>query len=442
MTNVHLTRALTAAAFSVLIPALQAMPAPDARQDAPVPSAISSDSIRAHMMELADDKYEGRGAGYDGERRAAEYIAAELKRIGIAPAGDARGYFQEFSFHPMHPVKPWETFTSRNVIGRVEGSDPALRNELVVIGAHYDGQGKTGQADPFRVPSSDPASKDQIWNSANDNATGVAAMLAIARAMKQSAAPRRSVMFIAFGAEEHGMAGSIHYVAHPAAALSDHVAMINLEKLGRGPEKPFNTSGNATSPAWSDVLESAQQQTGVQISPTNPFALPESDHYPFGASRIPAIMFYVGGVPDSHQPSDAADLIDVNRVGQAARCALLMSLDLAGRTQRPLYAPAPFPDMGISAHLATAAEADARGVAPPYGGLKVTGLIAGLPAAKAGLQPGDLIVEFANYQFRRDDALPALMALQREVLEGKRGFTLPMKVVRGKGSVDLVMNLR
>lgn len=222
--------------------------------------------------------------------------------------------------------------------------------------------------------------------------------------------------------------------------LSDHVAMINLEKIGRT-DKPFNTSGNATSPVWTEVLEAAQQQTGTQILTTNPFAVPESDHYPFAASRIPAIMLYVSMVP-AHQPSDVADRIDFDRVAQAARLALLMSLDLAGRAQRPLYAASPIPDLGLSAHLATAAEADARDVAAPYGGLKVTGLIAGLPAAKAGLQPGDFIVDFANYQFRRDDALPALMAMHREILEGKRGFTLPLKVVRGNTRLDLIMNLR
>jgi hypothetical protein len=312
-----------------------------------------------------------------------------------------------------------------------------------VIGAHYDGQGKAGQADPFRLPSAGEAAKDEIWNSANDNAVSVGALLEIARAIKQSAVPPgRTVLLIAFGAEEHGMAGSMHYVTHPAAPLTDHIAMINLEKLGRGPDKPFNTSGNATSPGWTELLKAAQQQAGAQVVTTNPFAVPESDHYPFAASRIPAIMLYVGNVPDSHQASDVADRLDFDRASQAARMTLHMALELARQQQRPSYAAAPIPDMGLSAYLATAAEADARGIEPPYGGLKVTGVIAGLPAAKAGLQPGDLIVEFANYQFRRDDTLPALMGMQREILEGKRGFTLPMKVVRGKTRLDLVMNLR
>lgn len=404
-----------------------------------IPQELST--VQRHTVELADDKYEGRGAGYPGERRAADYIAAQFKQIGLAPAGDAGGYFQPFRFHVMHPVNPWEILQSRNVIGRLDGTDTAVKGEVVVIGAHYDGQGKAGQADPFRVPSPDSAA-DQIWNSANDNAASVAALLEIARAMKQGATPpKRSVLFVAFGAEEHGMTGSLHYVAHPAAPIRDHVAMINLEKLGRVSDT-FNISGNATSSVWTELVKTITPQTGVQVVPTNPFAVPESDHYPFAASGVPAIMFYVTGAPDSHQPSDSAERIDFNRVAQAARTVLQMSLDLASRPQRPSFTPAPFPDVGLSVHLATAAEADAREVPAPHGGLKVTGVIAGLPADKAGLQPGDFIVEMANQQFRRDETLAALMAMHREVLEGKRGYTLPVKVVRGKTRLDLVMKLR
>ena len=431
---------LALAMFSLVISALVSPSATAARQEQPA-AAISVESVRRHTVELADDKYEGRGAGYAGETRAAEYIAAEFKRIGLVPAGDSRGYFQEFTFHPSHPVKAWEVLTSRNIIGRIDGTDPAVKGEIVVIGAHYDGQGKAGQADPFRNPAPADAAKDEIWNSANDNAASIAAMLEIARTLKQGAAPRRSVLFIAFGAEEHGMAGSIHYVAHPVAPLSDHVAMINLEKIGRAPEKPLSTAGNSTSSAWTELLKNVQQRTGAKIVTANPFAVPDSDHYPFAASRIPALMLYVAGVP-AHQPSDSADQIDFGRVVEGARVALAMLTDLASAPQRPAYAPSPLPDMGISAHLATAAESDARTVAPPYGGLKITGVIPDSPAAKAGLQPGDLLVEFANYQFRRDDAVQALMSMQREILEGKRGWTLPMKVVRGTTRLDLVMNLR
>src|SRR5215204_5138961 len=168
---------------------------------------ITSAALKTHVEMLADDKLQGRGGGYQGEKRAAEHIAAEFKRIGLKPGG-TKAYFQEFRFHPYHPTKPWELMTSRNVLGVIEGSDPALKNEVVVIGAHYDGQGRTGQADPTRqTPPNNVDSKDDIWNSANDNAAGVAAIIEIARALKDSK-PKRTLLFAAFGAEEHGMTGS------------------------------------------------------------------------------------------------------------------------------------------------------------------------------------------------------------------------------------------
>jgi aminopeptidase YwaD len=363
--------------------------------------------------------------------------------MGLAPAAGARSYFQEFSFHASRPTKPWDVLGSRNVIGRIEGADPSLKNEIVVVGAHYDGQGRTGQADPFRFTSSADSAEDEIWNSANDNAASVAALLEIARAITRNAtAPRRSVLFIAFGAEEHGMSGSIHYVAHPVAPLTDHVAMLNLEKIGRGAGQSFNTTANATSSAWEEVLETGRQQAAAQTTTTNPFAIPDSDHYPFAASGVPALMLYISAAPDGHLRSDTADRIDFGRAAHAARLALAMTLDLANRPQRLPYVAGPLLDPGLSAHLASAAEADARGVAAPYGGLKVTGVITGLPAHKAGLQPGDLIVEIAKQQFRRDDQLSALMAMMREVLEGKRGATLPVTVIRGAARLELVINLR
>jgi hypothetical protein len=334
---------------------------------------------------------------------------------------------------------------SQNVLGFIEGTDPTLKSEIVVIGAHYDGQGRTGQADPSRsVTSGNSPIKDDIWNSANDNAASVAAILEIARAITSAKIiTKRSILFVAFGAEEHGMAGSIHYVNRPVFPLSNHVAMINLEKLGRAPDRPFSVNGSASSAAWNEVLKVAQEQTKTQVRPNVPFALPDSDHYPFSLSKIPAVMFYVSSnVDEAHQASDSSDKIDFERTAEAARFALSLLLELATRPNRPQYAASPIPDLGIVAHLASSEEADAFGLSDTQGGLKVTGVIAGLPAAAAGLQPGDFIYDFANYQFRRDDSVMALMKMYREILEGKSGNNLAVKLIRDKKKLDLNLQLR
>jgi hypothetical protein len=334
--------------------------------------------------------------------------------------------------------------TSRNVLGFIEGTDPALKNEMVVVGAHYDGQGRAGQADPTRRPPSDAgAGQDEIWNSANDNATSIAAILEIARAIKRGkVTPKRSILFIAFGAEEHGMTGSIYYVNNPVFPLSNHIAMINLEKLGRAPEKPLSISGGASSPAWQEILKAAKERTKTQVSIISPFTFPDSDHYPFGAVRIPAVMFWVNTSIDAHQPSDTADKIDFARAAEAARYAMAMLLELANQSQRPAYAASPIPDLGLIGHLATDAEADAAGLGAEESGLKVTGVIAGSASAEAGLQAGDLILEFANHRFRRTDTLASLVAKQREVLEGKFGNKLSATVLRARQRSQRIINLR
>jgi Peptidase family M28 len=416
--------------------------------NAVVPNSITPEMVKPHVNKLADDRYEGRGAGYPGERMAAEHIADEFKRIGLKPVGDlVRGsatYFQEFRFHALHPVVAWEVMTSRNVLGLLEGVDPTLKNEIVVIGAHYDGQGRTGQADPIRLPSADAGnSRDEIWNSANDNAASIAAILEIARAIKTiRTAVKRSILFVAFGAEEHGMAGSIHYISHPVFPLTNHVAMINLEKIGRSPEKPLSVVGGGSSPAWQEIFKAAEEQTKTKIAPSNPYAVPESDHYPFAASRIPAVMFIVYTSIDSHQPSDSSDKIDYARVAETARYVMATLLYVANAPKSPEFVSSPIPDLGLVAHLVTKAESDAAGLGPEESGLKVTGVIAGLPSAEAGLHEGDLIISFVGRKFRHEDTYAALMAEYRQILEGKSGSRLPVTIVRNKKRSELIINLR
>lgn len=401
-----------------------------------VSGQITADSVRPHIVRLADDKLEGRGAGYEGEKAAAKYIAAEFKRAGLKPAG-TKGYFQEFRFQPYHPITAWEVFTSRNVIGLIEGSDPVLKNEVVVIGAHYDGQGRAGQADPTRQPNPAGAPADEIWNSANDNATSVAAVIVLARAMR-AAKPKRSILFIAFGAEEHGMSGSIHYVNHSLIPIANHVAMINLEKLGRSPAKPFTVAGVMSSKSWPAVIGAAS--AGAKIV-QSPIAFPDSDHYPFGARGVPAVMFYVSGV-EAHQASDTSDTIDFERTAEAARYALAMVKALADSAERPAFVRSPMLDPGLIAHLATGAEVDAAGIPNGNGGLKVTGVISGMPADRAGVREGDLVLEMSGRTFAREEPLQKLMATYQDMLQGKLGVSIPMKVLRSKQTLTMTLDLR
>jgi hypothetical protein len=216
--------------------------------------------------------------------------------------------------------------------------------------------------------------------------------------------------------------------------------MINLEKLGRSPEKPLTVNGSASSPSWQNILGAAQERTKTKVS-VNPYAFPDSDHYPFSASRIPSIMLYVAGV-NAHMASDSADKIDYARNAEAARHALAILLEAANQLTRPEFVPSPIPDLGLIAHLATNAEADACGLNGNASGLKVTAVLPGLPAAKAGLQPGDLILRIGELELHRDDSVTSLMGTYRQMLEGKFGNSFRLTVVRNRQQSELMMNLR
>jgi len=404
-------------------------------------TSITGNSVRPHIILLADDKFEGRGGGYKGEKLAADVVAAEFKRIGLKPVV-GKSYFQKFRFHPYHPTKAWQVMNSRNVLGLLEGSDSVLKNEVVVLGAHYDGQGRNGQANPTRQIPATGSPVDDIWNSANDNATGVAAVIEIARALKNSTQrPKRSILFALFGAEEHGMTGSIYYVNHPAFPISDHVTMINLEKLGRSPERPLTVAGVMSSEAWTELVDGARNTTGARITPS-PMAFPDSDHYPFGARGIPSIMISVSSNLDAHLPSDHSDKVDFERTAEAARYALEVVRSIGNRSQRLDFVRSPMLDPGMIAHLVTPAEADVAGLAAGQGGLKVTGVISGLPADKAGLREGDLITAIGTRSFAREEPLSVLMTGFQDLLQGKLGVTIPMKVLRNNKLLDMTLDLR
>jgi Peptidase family M28 len=418
------------------------------RKDNSPLNLITPEMVKPLVVQLSADEFGGRGAGYAGERKAAELIAKEFKRIGLLPAGDLvdgrRTYFQQFKFHPHHPIIPWELLTSRNVIGLIEGEDAVLKQEIVVIGAHYDGQGRVGEADPFRFPPLAPEDKDaRIWPSANDNLTGVSAVLAAARTIKQGRInTKRSILFIAFGCEEHGQSGSIAYVSHPAFELSRHVAMINYDKLGRSPDKPLIAGSTGSSTNWNEVLEQASSTTGTQVKRPVPFVIPDSDHYPFAATGVPAVMFSVSGPDEAHRPSDVADKIDYNRVAEYARYGLAVLLDLANRPTRLVYVDVLGFNPGMIAHLAADQEADAVGLKAPETGLKVTGLIPGSAADKAGVRVGDLMVKAGEFSFRRDVSLQTLQKIHMQLIQGQLGMELPVTLLRSGKQVQLVIDLR
>ncbi len=369
------------------------------RTEAPGPMR-AGDVVR-HVQRLAADDMAGRGAGYPGEENAAAYIADRFRDIGLKPPAGVvpPGFIRTFPFHPRGPVQAGQILTSRNVTGILEGSDPVLRDEIVLLGAHHDGQGRAGQAQAGRYPALLPGT-DEIWNSADDNASSVAVVIEVAHALAAAGhRPRRSIVFATFGAEEHALNGAAHYVTDPPWPLPWHVAMVNLEKLGRVPDQELVTAASATSPDWDPVIATVNSTTGRNILPVVPEIILDTDHYPFAATGIPAITVGTAHEEDTHRPTDEAALIAGEALASRADAILALVTELANRDQAPRYRADRSGDPGVITMAASGVErALVRDALPgrPSGEpavLKVGVVIPGLPAARAGLRAGDLVVE-------------------------------------------------
>src|SRR5215207_4306761 len=187
------------------------------------PPVLALDDIRF----LSDDRLGGRLTGSPGADTAAAYLARRFEAVGLQPA--AGGWFQTFTIARDAPVAQHARVAGlkgSNVIGLLPGRDPILRNEALIVGAHYDHLGLGG------FGSLDPDSTGKVHNGADDNASGAAMLIRIAERLA-AAPPARTVIFIAFSGEELGLLGSAHYVKEPIYPLAGTLAMINLDMVGR-----------------------------------------------------------------------------------------------------------------------------------------------------------------------------------------------------------------
>ncbi|HET6204853.1 MAG TPA: M20/M25/M40 family metallo-hydrolase [Planctomycetota bacterium] len=273
---------------------------------------------------------------------------------------------------------------ARNVLGLLRGTDPSAGT--VVVGAHYDHLGRGGE------DSRAPEATGQVHNGADDNASGTAALLEIARALASQERPVRSVLFAGFSGEEEGLLGSRRLVENPPVAAARIVAMLNLDMVGRSREGSLDVSGVGTSPRWKAAIEEGEGDLGLKPRLSEPgHGFGGSDHLSFLQKEIPALFFFTGLHDDYHRPSDDAEKVNA---GDAARIALL-----AARIARAIASSAePVPFTKTEGPSPTTQAGPARswlGTMPDYAesgkGMRLSGVSAGSPAEKAGLLRGDLL---------------------------------------------------
>ncbi len=316
------------------------------------------------------------------------------------------------------------TVRARNVVALLPGADPALSEEAIVLGAHYDhlGHGGPGSLAPDDVGA--------IHNGADDNASGVAAILDIARRMHATPAPRRSVYFVAFSGEEEGLRGSAYWVAHPSVPLDRIDAMLNFDMVGRLRDDRLEVFGVNTADEWRRIIDSAnraQQDTFVLGMSGDGFGA--SDHSSFYGRGIPVLHFFTNVHEDYHRPSDDWQKIDGPGIDRVAALATDVAESVANGERLIPRSGAGDPHAGASR-----SESEGRGYGPYLGtipdftpvehGVRLTGVREGSPAEKAGLRAGDVIVRFGD----RD--VTDIYAYTYALREHQAGDSVEIEVVR------------
>ena len=353
---------------------------------------IDEATLQAHIRLLASDDLEGRAAGFPGNERAVNYLLEQIKGYGLAPAGEQGDYTQEFSFQKgMKKAK--------NVCAILEGSDAKLKAEFIGIGCHLDHVGMAGQGVGGQSPGG-PAG-DEIWNGADDNASGTSAVLAVARAFATAKTrPKRSILFLWWNAEEAGLLGSRHWVKNPTRPLDRVVYYLNLDMVGRNPERPMDMEGvkNAEGEVLERIISEACDAEGLKISKFDHSneAMFRSDGASFLEQGIPASMMFTSWHADYHRTGDHWNKIAYPNLVKVARSAHRIVNETAN-LETALRLNVDTPLRGKALRI--------RGEdVPGRGAVKVTQVIDG-PLAAAGLQAGDLIVSV------RGEALPAARPL-------------------------------
>lgn len=347
-----------------------------------------------YVVHLADAKLEGRQPGTRGGRAAAAYLAEQFAKLRLQPAGNVNGFEQPF---PPHYC---------NVLGMIPGSDPELKDEVIVVGAHYDhiGYGRQGH-------SLGPYGK--IHPGADDNASGVSALMELAKAFSfLPESPKRSILLAAWDAEEDGMLGSNYWISHPTAPLEKIVAYFNMDMIGHLRDDRLYVYGWRSGCGWRRLVSGRNDELGLQLDFRWDLK-PIADYYPFFNRGVPVLMFHTGLHDNYHRPSDTADTINGEGLSRVVRLLFGMVCELAESNEKISYRKIAQRETPETEKLFTrqaTPPAERLGVAldpqpATDGGVYLVRVSAGSPADKAGLKPGDRIIRCDGRQIHSDDEL-------------------------------------
>jgi Zn-dependent M28 family amino/carboxypeptidase len=392
----------------------------------PVSGAEAADeleaSLREHVEALCGEGLEGRGLGSPGLDRAADYVEDQLRALALQPAFGA-------SYRQAFEGPEGEALVNLAGVLPAEGAPGATGH--LVVGAHYDGQGKGEKGD---------ANFGLVHPSADDNASGVAALLEAVRIVKDEFAPLdRPVVFVAFTGEEIGRLGSLHYAAHPALPLDEAVAMINLDTIGRVAANKLSVFGVASGAEFASAVKGVNYAVGFELD-TIAKGSGASDDTSFREKGIASLHLFSGAHPDYHRPTDTPDKLEIAGLARVTQFTAELVEYLTRADTEITFVPEGAAEIAAQASAGSSGKRKVTfGSIPDFnresGGVLLTGVLPNSPAEKAGLQAGDIILEFGGSPV--DNLLDYSEAMKRYA----PGDEVVVRVRRGEDQLAVTVTL-
>ncbi len=394
---------------------------------APLDAAVATITVaelRKHIDFLASDTLQGREGGTVGNHAAGAYLVGKLKPSSLVAAGDDGDWFQYFHGN------------MRNVLGFFTGTDATLKDEIVLVGAHYDHVG-------FGAPGNSRGPIGYVHNGADDNASGTAALLEIIDALSSRKIElKRTVLFAFWDSEEKGLLGSKHFVATTQRPLEKVRLVLNADMLGRLRDSGLCVYGWRTATGMRQWL-SRQNAGRVRLDFTLRYVA-DSDHWPFFERGIPSLMLHTGKHDDYHRPTDDTDRVNYQGLQQATAFLLRLTVAAANSDELPRFRDQ------VRAEVPNLDEPVAQIAPPPRGParlgasfdaeqfdrrvVRVMQITPDSAASEAGLRVGDEVVELGGLKVNDWSDFRTL------VLAAKS--PCPMKVKRATELLELTVRLR
>ncbi len=392
----------------------------------------AQDGMKQTVEYLASQELGGRFPASAGDTLASEFITAKLRSLKLKPivkGKKSKGYYQDFKFSKKDIVTETTTeYHTHNIMAVIPGTDKRLKHEYIVVGSHYDHLGLGGQGSGSRRPDT-----LGVHPGADDNASGDAVVLELAKHFRKARSPR-SIIIAFFGAEEQGLVGSKKFLEwmkqqdsqrkNLPDSLKGIVAMVNLDMVGRMRDNALSVSGTGTSSEFKAMVESVAEQKNLHVSCV-PDGYGPSDQASFVAQDIPVLFLTTGGHMEYHTPADVPSTLNYDGMQQTLDYTKELVARLASMPTTPDYISVPSTQTMKHAKfkVTLGLMPDVMG-ASTIPGLRADIVVAGKPAHNAGIRSGDIIQEIDG------KPLKDINEYMERLSELQAGTTIPVKVLR------------